>query len=88
MTGDTSEAPVGGLRRSGINTTSVYQTTTLPTLAGTPIPSFGGTRQSTNTFAPGFSHHRGSLAGVGLTSGIKVSQANNPPALDMPSRHL
>ncbi|KAL5588693.1 hypothetical protein FOBRF1_015221 [Fusarium oxysporum] len=85
---DTSEAPVGGLRRSGINTTSVYQTTTLPTLAGTPIPSFGGTRQSTSTFAPGFSHHRGSLAGVGLTSGIKVSQANNPPALDMPSRHL
>ncbi|EXM27420.1 hypothetical protein RAB80_013452 [Fusarium oxysporum f. sp. vasinfectum] len=85
---DTSGAPVGGLRRSGINTTSVYQTTTLPTLAGTPIPSFGGTRQSTNTFAPGFSHHRGSLAGVGLTSGIKVSQANNPPALDMPSRHL
>ncbi|KAF5615952.1 e3 ubiquitin ligase CCNB1IP1 [Fusarium tjaetaba] len=85
---DTSEAPVGGLRRSGINTTSVHQTTTLPTLAGTPIPGFGGTRQSTNTFAPGFSHHRGSLAGVGLTSGIKVSQANNPPALDMPSRHL
>ncbi|KAI1041344.1 hypothetical protein LB505_011755 [Fusarium chuoi] len=85
---DTSEAPVGGLRRSGINTTSVHQTATLPTLAGTPIPSFGGTRQSTNTFAPGFSHHRGSLAGVGLTSGIKVSQANNPPALDMPSRHL
>ncbi|KAF4496887.1 E3 ubiquitin- ligase CCNB1IP1 [Fusarium agapanthi] len=87
-TSDTSEAPVGGLRRSGISTTSVYQTTTLPTLAGTPIPSFGGTRQSTNTFAPGFSHHRGSLAGVGLTSGIKVSQANNPPALDMLSRHL
>ncbi|KAF5636660.1 e3 ubiquitin ligase CCNB1IP1 [Fusarium sp. NRRL 52700] len=84
---DTSEAPVGGLRRSAINTTSVHQTTTLPTLTGTPIPSFGGTRQSTNTFAPGF-HHRGSLAGVGLTSGIKVSQANNPPALDMPSRHL
>ncbi|RKL34995.1 hypothetical protein BFJ72_g8994 [Fusarium proliferatum] len=87
-TGDTSEAPVGGLRRSGINTTSVHQTATLPTLAGTPIPSFGGTRQSTNMYAPGFSHHRGSLAGVGLTSGIKVSQANNLPALDMPSRHL
>ncbi|EWG51520.1 hypothetical protein FVEG_16806 [Fusarium verticillioides 7600] len=85
---DTSEAPVGGLRRSGINTASVHQTTTLSTLAGTPIPSFGGTRQSTNTFAPGFSHHRSSLTGIGLTSGIKVSQANNPPALDIPSRHL
>ncbi|RBR05858.1 hypothetical protein FVER53590_10459 [Fusarium verticillioides] len=85
---DTSEAPVGGLRRSGINTASVHQTTALSTLAGTPIPSFGGTRQSTNTFAPGFSHHRSSLTGIGLTSGIKVSQANNPPALDIPSRHL
>ncbi|KAF9772167.1 hypothetical protein IL306_010137 [Fusarium sp. DS 682] len=85
---ETSEAPVGGLRRSGINVTSVHQATSLPTLAGAPIPGFGGTRQSSNTFAPGSTYHRGSLAGVGLTSGIKVSQANNPPALDIPSRHL
>ncbi|KAF4337694.1 e3 ubiquitin ligase ccnb1ip1 [Fusarium beomiforme] len=68
---DASEAPVGGLRRSGIDSTSVHQGTSLPTLAGTPVPSFGGPRQSASTFAPGFTHHRGSLAGVGLTSGIK-----------------
>ncbi|KAM0548494.1 hypothetical protein ACHAPJ_009817 [Fusarium lateritium] len=84
----TSATPVGGLRRPGINGSSVNQGTGLPTLTGTPIPSFGATRQPVNTFAPGFTSYRGGLAGVGLSSGIKVSQANNTPALDIPARHL
>ncbi|KAH7173621.1 uncharacterized protein B0J16DRAFT_350518 [Fusarium flagelliforme] len=85
---DTTGAPIGGLRRAGIGGSTSQQGTILPTLAGASLSGFGGARQPSNSFAPSFVNHRGSLAGVGLTSGIKVSQANNTPTLDVPTRHM
>ncbi|CAG1981067.1 unnamed protein product [Fusarium graminearum] len=84
---DLSGVPVGGLRRPTMGGSTVHQGTGLPTLTGTSMTGFGRSRQSPNNFAPGFIN-RGGLAGVGLTSGIKVSQANNTPAMDVPTRHL
>ncbi|KAF5661844.1 e3 ubiquitin ligase ccnb1ip1 [Fusarium heterosporum] len=81
-----SGTPVGGFRRPGIGGVSVQHGTNLPTLAGASI--LGGARQPVNTFAPSFNSHRGGLSGIGLSSGIKVSQANNAPALDVPARHF
>ncbi|CEI62912.1 unnamed protein product [Fusarium venenatum] len=85
---DISGVPVGGLRRPTMGGSTVHQSTSLPALTGTPMTGFGRSRQSPNNFAPGFINHRGGLAGVGLTSGIKVSQASNNPTLDIPTRHL
>ncbi|KAM0238960.1 hypothetical protein ACHAP5_008466 [Fusarium lateritium] len=85
---NTSGTPINGFRRPGHGGASIPQGTSLPTLTGASVPNFGGTRQPVNTFAPGFNNHRGGLAGVGLSSGIKVSQANNAPALDVPVRHF
>ncbi|KAI1070851.1 hypothetical protein LB507_007044 [Fusarium sp. FIESC RH6] len=85
---DTAGPSIGGLRRAGIGGSTSQQGTILPTLTGAPISGFGGARQPPNSFAPSFINHRGSLAGVGLTSGIKVSQANNAPTLDVPTRHM
>ncbi|GKU03087.1 e3 ubiquitin-protein ligase ccnb1ip1 [Fusarium langsethiae] len=70
---DISGVPVGGLRRPTMGGSTVHQGTGLPTLTGTSITGFGRSRQSPNNFAPGFINHRGGLAGVGLTSGIKLN---------------
>ncbi|KAF5239549.1 hypothetical protein FAUST_4870 [Fusarium austroamericanum] len=72
---DLSGVPVGGLRRPTMGGSTVHQGTGLPTLTGTSMTGFGRSRQSPNNFAPGFIN-RGGLAGVGLTSGIKVRAAN------------
>ncbi|CAG7562448.1 unnamed protein product [Fusarium equiseti] len=85
---DITGAPIGGLRRAGIDGSTSQQGTILPTLTGASISGFGGARQPPNSFAPSFINHRDSLAGVGLTSGIKVSQANNAPTSDVPTRHI
>ncbi|KAG8361853.1 hypothetical protein FVEN_g518 [Fusarium venenatum] len=75
---DISGVPVGGLRRPTMGGSTVHQSTSLPALTGTPMTGFGRSRQSPNNFAPGFINHRGGLAGVGLTSGIKTE----PPESD------
>ncbi|RGP66402.1 e3 ubiquitin- ligase ccnb1ip1 [Fusarium longipes] len=85
---DISGVPVGGLRRPGVGGSTLHQGTGLPTLTGTSMTGFGRSRQSPNNFTPSFINHRGGLAGVGLTSGIKVSQASNTPAMDVPMGHL
>ncbi|KAG8673415.1 hypothetical protein FPOAC2_06858 [Fusarium poae] len=85
---DITGVPVGGLRRPTMGGSTVHQSTGLPTMTGTSMTGFGRSRQSPSNFASGFMNHRGGLAGVGLTSGIKVSQANNLPTLDVPTRNL
>lgn len=59
-------------------------------LAGTPVTNMNAARQPLgplDTNAPSFVNNRAGLAGVGLTSGIRLSQANSTPGLDVLTRH-
>jgi E3 ubiquitin-protein ligase CCNP1IP1 len=85
---ETSYAAVGGLRRHALGSSSLLSgTSSLPGHTGTPAPGSGTRRHSPGNNAPSFANNRVGLTGVGLTSGLKVSQPANMPGLDVSARH-
>ncbi|KAH6889104.1 hypothetical protein B0T10DRAFT_538251 [Thelonectria olida] len=84
---ETSYAPVGGLHRHAVGSSShLSGTSTVPGHTGTPAPGPGAKRHSPGSNAPSFANNRVGLTGVGLTSGLKVSQPANMPGLDVSAR--
>lgn len=55
-------------------------------MASTPAPMDNSNRGGPGITTPSFAHSRGGLSGVGLTSGLKVSQSTHQPGLDAPTR--
>ncbi|KAH7260611.1 hypothetical protein B0J15DRAFT_288839 [Fusarium solani] len=74
---ESTATPLGGFRHRGMGGVSAR--------TSTPVPVVGNIRPSTATdFAPPRNHY----PGIGITSGIRVSQPDNMPGLNMHGRHL
>ncbi|CAM1511076.1 Fc.00g085890.m01.CDS01 [Cosmosporella sp. VM-42] len=83
---ENSATPMVGSRRQRVGGPPMLGPPNHPGPGGTPAPISGIGRQNLGTNTPSFANNRGSLAGVGLTSGLKVSQPTNPPRLDASMR--
>lgn len=75
-----------GSRRQRVGGPSALGTSSLPGPGGAPAPGLGAPRRTLAANIPSFANNRGGLVGVGLTSGLKVSQPNNAPGLEASSR--
>lgn len=74
---ESTTTPLGGFHHRGMGGIS--------TRTSTPVPVVGNIRPSAATdFAPPRNHY----PGIGITSGIRVSQPDNMPGLNMHGRHL
>lgn len=71
-----------GSRRQRVGEPSLLPHHNLPVPATTPVPILGVSRRNMPAYTTGFANSRGGLAGVGLTSGLKVSQPTNSSGLD------
>ncbi|KAH7163622.1 hypothetical protein B0J13DRAFT_634972 [Dactylonectria estremocensis] len=82
---DLSSTPLAaGQRTSFAGPLHLGRTSSISGLVGTPAPGTGTVRGST---APTFTNNRVGLSGVGLMSGLKVSQPTHLPGLDASIRH-
>lgn len=80
MAGGTLRQRIGGHAFNGASGQSA--------IASTPAPMANSNRNGPGIAAPSFAPSRGGLSGVGLTSGLKVSQPTHQSALDAPARTL
>ncbi|KAH7171535.1 hypothetical protein EDB81DRAFT_865351 [Dactylonectria macrodidyma] len=82
---DLSSTPLAAGHRPGFaGPLHLGRTSSLTGLGGTPAPGLGTVRGAT---APTFASNRFGLAGVGLMSGLKVSQPTHLPNVDASTQH-
>lgn len=77
-----SGTPIAGSRRQRVGRHSSLSHRDPPVPAATPVPVLGRAGPNVAGITPSFANNRRGFTGVGLTSGLKVSQPTNSLGLD------